>query len=59
MVIEEKRRIADLIYQEWDDGDDGHKDRPDEKDFSLNDKTIWSHTYRMYLVGNNSEKFYW
>ena len=51
--------MKDDIYQAWETKDDSLKDRPDESDFSLNDKTIWSHTYRMYLIGQNNDYFPW
>ena len=52
--------MKDNIYQVWEERDESQKDRPDEKNFSLNDKTIWCHTYRMYLIGQNDDiRFPW
>jgi hypothetical protein len=52
--------MKDNIYQAWEERDESQKDRPDEKDFSLNDKTIWCHTYRTYLIGQNDDnRFLW
>jgi hypothetical protein len=58
-IILKKRNLKDNIYQTWLQKDDNQTDKPTEKDFSLNDRTIWSHTYRMYLVGQNTDYFPW
>jgi hypothetical protein len=56
-IIIKKRNLKDDIFLAWED--DTKMDKPTETDFSLNDKTIWSHTYRMYLIGQNNDYFPW
>lgn len=53
------RDISDTIYQNWEDNNQIGRGNTSENDLSMNDQTIWCHSHRMYLLGNNSVKNPW
>ena len=53
------RDISETIYQDWAENNKIGRGNITENDLSMNDRTIWCHTHRMYLIGNNSIKNPW
>lgn len=47
------------LYQVWEDKDESQRGITSETDHKLKDCHIWSHTHRMYLIGNNSIRYPW
>jgi hypothetical protein len=42
------------LYEAWEDKDESSRGLTNEDDIKMKDANIWSHTHRMYLIGNNS-----
>ena len=51
--------MHETLYKVWEENDELGRGKVDEKDFSLKDQTIWSHTHRMYFIGFNSMRYPW
>ena len=43
----------------WEEEDVTKRGMSSETDFSFKDDNVWSHTYRMYLLGYNSISYPW
>lgn len=57
---ENVKNIETEMYQNWEEGAANSEfANSSETDFSMKDNLIWYHSYRTYLVGENSIKYPW
>lgn len=57
---ENSKNIETEMYQHWEEGvPDNQFAYSSEYNFSMQDNLVWYHTYRVYLIGENSIKYPW
>jgi len=61
MIEQDMKELPENIYKMWEDFEEfrSFRGRTELNDLAMNDAAIWSHSHRMYVIGNNSIKFPW
>jgi hypothetical protein len=54
-----RKNVYDGVLFNQSDTIDAQEDMPDLNNLGMKDSDIWSHTARMYLIGENSISFPW
>jgi hypothetical protein len=61
LISDELKDLPETLYMMWENDYNGPNFRGNTElnEFGMNDDCVWSHTHRMYLIGQNNIRFPW